>query len=63
MDEMVPPQCHIVPPSDGRRPPYLVSQREWPTETILDKAVGEEIIPQLLDFGSGRIDYLSLGLA
>ncbi|KAH8678321.1 kinase-like domain-containing protein [Xylariales sp. PMI_506] len=51
-EDMVPPACHIIPPLDQHRPPYLVSREEWTTERQLDKKFKDPIVPQLLDFGN-----------
>ncbi|KAL9123662.1 MAG: hypothetical protein Q9217_006927, partial [Psora testacea] len=52
LEEIVPPESHIVPPMGGRRPPYLVSRQEWLSEKILDKAYRGHIVPQIHDYGS-----------
>ena len=54
LEEIVPPECHIVPPIGERRPPYLVSRQEWLCEKVLDKAYRGHIVPQILDYGSGK---------
>lgn len=50
----VPPQCHIVPPNGTKRPVYLVSRQEWIDEIGLDRGIRGQIVPQILDFGSGE---------
>lgn len=54
LQNIVPPQSHIVPPLGQRRPQYLVSRQEWLLETILDREYRGQIIPQILDFGAGK---------
>lgn len=54
LENMVPPQSHILPPISENRPFYLVSREDWPNERFLDKEYHGRIIPQLLDFGSGE---------